>query len=252
VHGDSGLAIAPTREVFRMTEPTRTTTNSSRRINRLSRAFGGRRYLEIGVLHGNTFLDVEVAQRTAVDPGFAFDTDAYANETTRFFRQKSDDFFAAEPILPAYDVALIDGMHTFEQVVRDLSNVLIRTHHRSVIILDDTVPDDLYSVIKDPKASYEYRQKDGVPARGWQGDVYKTVFYIHDFVPCLNYRTIMGQGNPQTLVWRANGIRRTPRFGDLERISRLSYTELHEHFAMMQPCSEDEALAICIAEVSAL
>jgi hypothetical protein len=235
-----------------MTEAASVATNSARRINRLTRELGGQRYLEIGVLHGKTFFDIKVTERTAVDPGFAFDTDAHANEKTRFFRQTSDDFFAAEPILPAYDTVLIDGMHTFEQVVRDLSNVLLRTHPRSVIILDDTVPDDLYSVIKDPKASYEFRKKDAVPARGWQGDVYKTVFYIHDFLPGLNYRTIVRQGNPQTLVWRANGLNRPPRFDNLERISRLTYAELHEHFALMQPSTEDEAIALCISEVSAL
>ena len=64
-----------------------------------------------------------------------------------------------------YDLVLIDGMHTFEQVVRDLSNVLLRTHQRSVIILDDTVPDDVYSAVKDGAASYEYRKLDTAPAR---------------------------------------------------------------------------------------
>jgi hypothetical protein len=226
--------------------------NSARRANDLARQLGSRRYLEIGVLHGTTFRDVEIADRTAVDPGFGFDTSELANESTRFFRQTSDAFFAEAPILPLYDVVLIDGMHTFEQVVRDLSNVLLRTHHRSAIILDDTVPDDVYSTVKDGLASYNYRKVDHAPARGWQGDVYKTVFYIHDFIPSLNYRTIIGEGNPQTIVWRANGVHRSPVFGDLERISRLSYFEFQDHLAVLQPASGAEAIALCIAEIQAL
>jgi hypothetical protein len=226
--------------------------NTARRANVLGKHLGARRYLEIGVLHGHTFRDVEIADRTAVDPGFGFDTNELANDSTRFFKETSDSFFAHQPILPPYDVVLIDGMHTFEQVVRDLSNVLLRTHHRSAIILDDTVPDDAYSTVKDAVASYRYREIDKAPALGWQGDVYKTVFYIHDFFPSLNYRTIMGMGNPQTIVWRANSIQRTPVFGDLERISRLSYFDLKEHIAVLQPATEAEAIALCVAEIQAL
>jgi hypothetical protein len=224
---------------------------TAHRVNALARQLGSRRYLEIGVLHGTTFRGVEIAERTAVDPGFGFDTNELANESTRFFRQTSDTFFVNEPMSPQYDVVLIDGMHTFEQVVRDLSNVLLRTHQRSVIILDDTVPDDVYSTVKDGAASYDYRKLDTAPARGWQGDVYKALFYIHDYVPGLDYRTIMGAGNPQTLVWRANGVRRSPVFDDLERISRLSYFELQDHLAVLQPATEDEAIALCIAGVQA-
>jgi hypothetical protein len=226
--------------------------NTARRANALGKQLGAKRYLEIGVLHGHTFRDVEIADRTAVDPGFGFDTNELANDSTRFFRETSDSFFTHQPILPPYDVVLIDGMHTFEQVVRDLSNVLLRTHHRSAIILDDTVPDDAYSTVKDAVASYRYREIDKAPAHGWQGDVFKTVFYIHDFFPGLNYRTIMGMGNPQTIVWRANGMQRTPVFGDLEQISRLTYFDLKEHLAVLQPSTEAEAIELCIAEIDAL
>ncbi|MDB5403516.1 MAG: hypothetical protein JWQ55_5534 [Rhodopila sp.] len=226
--------------------------NTARRVNALAKQLGSRRYLEIGVLHGNTFRDVEIPERTAVDPGFGFDTSELANEVTRFFKQTSDDFFAEAPIFPPYDLVLIDGMHTFEQVVRDLSNVLVRTHQRSVIILDDTVPDDVYSTVKDGLASYRHRKTDSAPARGWQGDVYKTLFYIHDFFPSLNYRTIVRDGNPQTLVWRANGVHRSPVFDNLERISRLDYFELQDNLAVLQPATEAEAIALCVAEIQAL
>lgn len=226
--------------------------NTARRANALGKSLGAKRYLEIGVLHGNTFRDVDIADRTAVDPGFGFDTNELANESTRFFRETSDSFFTHDPILPPYDVVLIDGLHTFEQVVRDLSNVLLRTHARSAIILDDTVPDDAYSTVQDAVKSYKYREMDKAPAYGWQGDVFKTVFYIHDFLPGLNYRTIMRMGNPQTIVWRSNGMKRTPVFGNLETISRMTYFDFKDHLAVMQPGTEDEAIAQCVAEINAL
>jgi hypothetical protein len=175
-----------------------------------------------------------------------------ADELTRFATQTSDAFFAAEPLFPPYDLVFIDGLHTFEQVVRDFSNVLLRTHGRSVIILDDTVPDSVYAAIPDLPAARRHAAAAGCTSASWQGDVYKTLFYIHDFWPSLNYRTIMGSGNPQTIVWRTNGMHRPPLFNDLERISRLTYFSLQDHLGVLQPATEDEAVALCVAEIGAL
>jgi hypothetical protein len=227
---------------------------SARRMNALAKQLGCRRYLEVGVFEGTTFHDVDIEERTAVDVAFAFDIKPLENERTRFFSQKSDDFFDAEPIQPPYDLVFIDGLHRFEQVVRDLSNALLRTHARSAIILDDTVPEDAYSAYRDGPASGQFRKIDRMPEiRGWQGDVYKTVFYIHDFLPGLNYRTITSEGNPQTLVWRAKGTKRTPVFNDLERISRLSYFALRgEYWSVLQTATEAEAFALCFEEIAGL
>jgi Methyltransferase domain len=225
---------------------------SARRINKLAAHFKYRHYLEIGVLAGTTFLDVEMPERTAVDPGFAFDYKAHENDSTKFFRMMSDDYFANTPFSPAFDIVFIDGFHSFEQVVRDLTNAVLRTHPASIIVLDDTVPDDVYSVINHPGKHAEYRKLDQAPARGWQGDVYKSVFFLHDFWPSLDYRTIVGGGNPQTIVWRANGPVRARRYGDLETISRLTYFDFRENFERFNAASEEEALAACIAGVEAI
>ncbi|HXR36957.1 MAG TPA: class I SAM-dependent methyltransferase [Candidatus Binataceae bacterium] len=219
----------------------------------MAKQLGARRYLEIGVAEGNTFRDVEIAERTAVDPHFRFDTNELANEFTRFVKDTSDGFFAAEPLSPPYDIVYIDGLHTFEQVVRDISNTLLRTHRRSVVVLDDTVPSDVYSALWDQESANRYRTAAlGGTTYAWHGDVYKAVFYIHDFWPSLNYRTITDAGNPQTLVWRAVGGNRQPLFNNLERISRLNYFDLQEHFGVMQTATDDETIALCVAETQAL
>jgi len=224
--------------------------HSARRINSLAKQLGARRYLEVGVSAGATFRDVEIAERTGVDPNFLFDTNTLANEFTRLVRSTSDEFFVTEPLFPPYDVIFIDGLHKFEQVVRDLSNALIRTHRHSVIILDDTIAGDVYSAIPDQEAALRYRRAAGIGSSAWNGDVFKTVFYIHDFWPSLNYRTI--GGSPQTLVWRGNGMRRPPLFDDLERISRLTYFDLQENYGVLQLATEEEAIALCAAEVNIL
>jgi hypothetical protein len=227
-------------------------TPSARRINALARQLGTRRYLEIGVDSGETFRDVEICERTGVDPAFAFDTNELADEFIRFVPWTSDAFFAAEPQFPPYDLIFIDGLHTFEQVVRDFSNVLLRMHRHSVMLIDDTLPNDVYSAIPNLAATIRYRRAAGIDNSSWHGDVFKTVFYIHDFWPSLNYRTITGSGNPQTLVWRANGVRRTPLFNNMEKISRLTYFDLQENLGVLQTAAEDDAIALCIAELRAL
>ena len=68
--------------------------HSARRINALARRLGARRYLEIGVSTGQTFREVEIAERTGVDPKFRFDTAEVANATTHLHAMRSDAWFA--------------------------------------------------------------------------------------------------------------------------------------------------------------
>jgi hypothetical protein len=225
--------------------------HSIRRINALARQLRAERYLEIGVSGGETFRDVEIDEKTGVDPSFGFDTSQFANDSTRFIASTSDQFFMTEASEPAFDIVFIDGLHTFEQVVRDLSNTIIRTHKKSVILLDDTVPDDVYSAIPDQKAAVGYRKAAGGNRTAWQGDVFKAVFYIHDFWPMLNFRTITNLGNPQTIVWRSNEFRRTPLFNNLESISRLSYFDLQKYRGAMQSTTEEAAIRLCVSELCA-
>jgi hypothetical protein len=238
--------------------------HSARRLNALAKGLEARRYLEIGVEAGETFGDVAIAERTGVDPHFTFDTGALADDHTRFVAATSDEFFDREPFLPPYDIVFIDGLHRFAQVVRDFSNTLLRTHARSVIVLDDTVPNDVYSSLPSQAEAIHWRAQAGSRDGAWHGDVFKVVFYLHDFWPGLNYRTIVGSGNPQTIVWRkSNGGnkkklsfwkkdagRTKPLFDDLEHISRLTYFDLQEHLDILQTVPEDEAIGLCLGELA--
>jgi hypothetical protein len=101
-------------------------------------------------------------------------------------------------------------------------------------------------------ATQRYRKQAKIDDGSWHGDVFKLVFYIHDFWLGLNYRTITGSGNPMTIVWRANNISRRPLFDSLEKISRLTYFDLQEHIEVLQMATKDEAIAHCIAEIAIL
>lgn len=226
-------------------------THSARRVNAIAARIGARRYLEIGVSRGETFLGVQVPERVGVDPRFVFDPAAIANATTRLHAMTSDRFFAEAAGTEPYDIVFIDGLHVFEQVVRDLTNTLAWTTWRSAILIDDTLPSDVYSSHPNRGEAVRLRHAAGGSGGAWHGDVFKIAFLIHDFFPMLDYRTIVGSGNPQTLAWRAAGPLRTPLFNSLERISRLSWFDLQAHREVLRPAPEAEAIALCTEAILA-
>jgi hypothetical protein len=233
------------------TAPALRPTHSSRRINALAGRIGARRYLEIGVNQGHTFRTVEMAERDGVDPRFLFDTDAVANATTRLHAMTSDRFFAEAAGTAPFDIVFIDGLHVFEQVVRDLTNTVARTGWRSAMLIDDTVPSDVFSALPSQRDALRLRKESGGEGNAWHGDVFKIAFLIHDFFPFLDYRTIIGSGNPQTLAWRAAGPLRKPVFDSLERISRLTWFDLQAHGEIMRRASEQEAIDLCAQAIEA-
>lgn len=217
---------------------------SIRRLGRARDLIGGKRYLEIGVNQGHTFLPFECDHKDAVDPRFLFDTTETESPTQRFFEMPSDAFCAQRPPSePLYDLAFIDGLHTYEQTLRDLCNVLVLTHDRSVILIDDTLPVDVFSAEPDQKRAIQERRRTGNENPAWHGDVYKVVFFINDFITMLNFATIRGRGNAQTMVWRQPRQGAKPIFNSTEAISRLHYFQLQDNIRGMRVMSEDDAFA---------
>lgn len=223
---------------------------SPRRLNRLADELSAQSYLEIGVSKGATFIHVNVPERTGVDPRYQFDTSPFTDEHTNFFDGTSDEFFAQVPAGTKFDLIFIDGLHTFEQTYRDLCSALSLSHPATVILIDDTLPSDVYSAIPDPSRALGHRARTGSDNTAWHGDTYKVVYAIHDFHLGLDYRTIIGSGNPQTLVWQASNIRRPPAVASMEALTRLSYFDLLESIDVLQCESEADVMERCLRVVA--
>ncbi len=224
---------------------------SVRRINTLASALKVQNYLEIGVCKGMTFTEVDILKKTAVDPKFQFDFSDVADENISFNEMTSDRFFSTLPLKTKFDLVFIDGLHTFEQTYRDFCNSLLHAHDKTVFLIDDTVPKDVFSSLRNQAKAIKWRGDAGLSGGAWHGDAFKTVFALHDFHLGLNYRTIVSPGdNPQTLVWRSNTGWRDPLFNSLEHISRLTYFDLLEHKNVLRECLEAEAINLCLQEVS--
>lgn len=148
-----------------------------------------RTYLEIGVQRGHLFLEVDAPRKIAVDPHFMISRTnrlRYLPQRLlreRYFEQTSDEFFErSAPGLfgggKLVDVAFVDGLHTYEQVVRDIENCLRYLDPGGVILLHDCNPASAAAAVyalspEDARARYP-----GWAAGEWTGDVYKSIIAL--------------------------------------------------------------------------
>jgi hypothetical protein len=216
-----------------------------RRLLAIRDMIGARRYLEIGVSRGATFHALDFERQVAVDPRFRFDPAEHAAPNRIYHETTSDSYFTriAGPD-ERFDLIFIDGLHTFEQTLRDLVCALAALDDGGALLIDDVLPNDVYSALRDQKEAVQARAAAGGKGKSWHGDVYKVVFALHDFFPMLDYRTFKDGGNPQTLAIRRPRRDFSPRFDDLEAISRLGYFELRqpENLAAFNLAPEAEVL----------
>lgn len=156
-------------------------TPSARRINKLAAEVHARTYLEVGVQKGKTFFDVAIPQRIAVDPRFLFDAQEFVKEGLSFQETTSDDYFSHLPSAEKFDIIFLDGLHTFEQTYRDLCNSLLHVHDRTLIMIDDTKPTDVFSAL--PCESKWWHSVGRPAAKGRPG----TVTYSRSFSPSTTF-----------------------------------------------------------------
>jgi tetratricopeptide repeat protein/methyltransferase family protein len=140
-------------------------------------------YLEIGVEHGATLsLAEHSALAIGIDPG----SHAIRHPLprgARLFRETSDDFFGRRTQLGVLgqrgiDFAFIDGMHRFENVLRDFAHVERWSTAKTVIALHDCLP-------VAPSAALRERR-----SRFWVGDCWKAVECLLAHRPDLELSTL--------------------------------------------------------------
>jgi hypothetical protein len=115
-------------------------------------------YLEIGCQNNALFDSIPVAKKTGVDP--------YQGGT---IRTTSDDFFQQNSDF--FDFVFIDGLHTFEQVRKDIINALAKTKVGGWVAIHDMLP-----------RSWVEEHVPVVSQGAWTGDVWKVAFELVDAV----------------------------------------------------------------------
>jgi len=152
-------------------------------INHLIKLYGYKSYLEIGIDKGENFGNIIIEDKDGVDPA----------GNCRFV-MTSDKFFETNKKM--YDIVFIDGLHTADQVLRDVENSLKYLNDGGTILLHDCCP-------KRKKHQLEKR----APGGSWNGNVWVAfaklrIFRSDLYMKCVdtNYGIgIIRRGSQKTL-----------------------------------------------------
>ena len=108
------------------------------------------KYLEIGCFDDELFSVIKIAHKTGVDP--------VSGGTIRL---TSDQFFLQNK--EYFDCIFIDGLHTYDQVKKDIRNSLKFLNENGIILLHDCLPNNFYEQAT-PRCQWT-----------WNGDVWKAI-----------------------------------------------------------------------------
>lgn len=191
------------------------------------------KYLEIGVASGNSFFPIKARQKIAVDPKFKFSTkrrmkwiiNNLYNLTAKYYASTSDNFFSSISSTDRFDVVFIDGLHTYQQSLRDVTNSLGSLNENGVIVMHDCNPPREAAAY--PAESYESAAALKLPGwtGEWCGDVWKTICYLRSrrrdlkiFVLDCDYGLgIVMRGNPDNCLNVSEEVLDNMTYEDLSR-----------------------------------
>ena len=183
-------------------------------------------YLEIGVFEGKTFHALHAERRVGVDPEFPFSLGQARREhpNAEYHMATSDEYFG-RIVAPGerFDVVFLDGLHQFEQTLRDLLNALCFVRPDGIIVIDDVKPFDYLAAIEGREKWMEVRRKIAPDKPLWMGDVYRLVFFIESFLQQYRFMTV-AETHGQAVLWR----RARPEVPDkrMRELAALDYGDL--------------------------
>ena len=174
-------------------------------------------YLEVGVQHG-TSLNLAHAASLAigVDP---FPLVA-ATGNQRIAALPSDQYFEQFNVVqellpfPPIDLGFIDGLHHFEQALRDFVNIEKFCHQRSIVIFDDVLPRN--------QAEASRTECPG----DWTGDVWKISKILRRYRPDLVILEVNTQPTGTLMVWAFGA--KLEGSHNLERVDTQEYLAMDE------------------------
>jgi Methyltransferase domain len=180
----------------------------------------GETYLEIGVNTGTSFIPIKVHRKWGVDPEYHLTRrrrmkyrvwSLLGKKEERLFRVTSDEFFVQRHKmlnLHGVDVCLVDGLHTYEQALRDVLNTLRYLKPNGVVLLHDCNPSS--ELMARPASRIEDLMSQEVPGwdGSWSGDVWKTIVHLRALhndlevfvLDCDTGIGVVRKGRPESLL----------------------------------------------------
>ena len=138
-------------------------------INYLIKKNNYKNYLEIGCDQNQLFSKVKIDHKIGVDPVSGGNI---RKTSDKFFEENKSDF----------DIIFIDGLHTFQQVKKDILNSVSCLKDNGIILVHDCMPDSLGK-----QAVPRYKMQ-------WNGDVWKAIVDLRQQEELDIYTCEMDQG----------------------------------------------------------
>lgn len=218
-----------------------------RRLNYLIEHLKLESYLEIGLGNGGTFDSVAAQHKVGVDP---HPWNPAVKDLPGVHIVTSDEYFTRHwHDAFKFDLILLDGLHTAEQTYRDFVNSLHYAHARTVWLIDDVAPTDVFSAMRDPAETIKHRKAAGSDNTAWHGDVYKVVWMIKTFHNNMRLRTFFPR-QPQSLVYFDSSAGTPVSDATLNDVSGLTYDDTVSRRAEYNIGEEAKILKECVAALA--
>lgn len=184
-------------------------------------AFRPQVYIEIGVATGKSLALVRRETRAlGIDPETAeLSCLVYHSpqNTPQLYKMTSDAFFAERDVRSemgraSFDLAFIDGLHHFDQVLRDFINMERLAGPDSVVLIHDCLPVDPRVATRERATAF------------WTGDVWR-------IIPCL--RAVRPDLEIVTLPLAPAGLAVVRRLDPVSQVLARHYTDIVEKFEQL-------------------
>ena len=149
--------------------------------------FNPSRFLEIGVKSGRGGRKVHADWKIGVDP-----EPAPGGAYTKVYQQTSDEFFAEQKGYLNLSVVLVDGLHHWAQVLRDILNSISHLNPLGTVVVHDCNPPDEGSQIVPRQQTH------------WNGDCWKAIVHLRATRPDLRVYTLDADEGLGMVCWSRN------------------------------------------------
>ena len=161
-------------------------------------------YLEIGCDRNQSFSNINIDKRVGIDP---VEGGTHKMTSDEFFSNNNDKF----------DIIFIDGLHQYEQVIKDVKNSLNCLTKNGIVLLHDCLPRTLWNQV------YPRINSD------WNGDVWKAIVECRTYENIDTYTCIADRGIG-VIVPRKNMNKLLLNKNDFKRLKYKDYYQNHEQF----------------------
>ena len=184
-------------------------------INYLIKKRNYKSFLEIGVFRGQTTKEVKCCYKVGVDPD---------PQCSVSYKITSDQYF--DTYNQKFDIIFIDGLHLYQQVVKDIDNSLLHLNVGGIISCHDCLPIQQINQLRQPHGQ-------------WTGDVWKAMLNTYQTNNSVNIdvvNTDWGVGLIQTsTIQYRNQIKYQ---GSLDSLNFQFYINNRDKFMNILTCEQ--------------